>query len=125
MVALDSLEEGVTEQMVNEIGGEVLFGSPQTIDLWTTRLRHQTAAVTWWRSETDGQLRAADIGNKDMIPLVVTRQSRAAPVSGTTKLGRGDEVAVLMLNERLSALEKQMTELGFQKRSEETSARGS
>ncbi len=96
----------VTTEMVDEAGGEILFGVERDLDLWNVRLRKKTAKVEWWQSAADESFELVDsqsqdaVINKILLPLVRTRDGKTEPVVVGTKIKSGDELLFLVFEEK-------------------------
>ncbi len=108
-VALHLHEGHVTDEMVHRIGGRVLFGVQQDLDLWSVRLARGTAAVERWRCDAKPDGTDADAEETEgllpktlqnaMLPLAVHRGGRAFPADERTELKKGDEISVVVFEE--------------------------
>lgn len=112
-VALDLRPSEVTETTVSNAGHEILFGGPVDLDGWRHRFEQGLTDVSAWRWEGEGE-RAGSAGGeardgeggaglgrrsswgdrlpRSMLPLVIHREGRAAPVTAGTRLQPGDVV---------------------------------
>lgn len=88
-VALRSGHVGIDEGTVLRLGGHVLFGGPQDIPLWISRLERGEAALE--RRRLEGPER----GIEGALPLAVRRGKRVFPVDEEVVLKEGDELYAL------------------------------
>lgn len=88
----------ITAEMIEEVGGQFLFGAKRDLDLWNVRLRKKTASVERWQCSSDETVQLVSSDNDDLVinkiilPLVRIRDDKAIPVCADTKVKSGDEV---------------------------------
>jgi NhaP-type Na+/H+ or K+/H+ antiporter len=90
-IALETGESGVTEKMVEDLGGEVLFGRARRVGLWRTRMRAKDAVIERWRYERPQEHLELDHAPVGMIlALGVLRNTQAVLVDRHLELVEGD-----------------------------------
>ncbi|MEM7676672.1 MAG: cation:proton antiporter, partial [Myxococcota bacterium] len=105
LIALDSTDRGITEDMVERIEGEIWTGTAVTISKWMQRLRANQAIRQKWRvSEATEKLTSSvlkELIERELIlPLALLRNGRASPVGSSTELTENDEIIVLVPADR-------------------------
>ena len=104
-LAITSSDRGVTPEMVDDFGGELLFGRALDVDAWNKRLNKGELEVVWWRYR--GRGRPAELlgeGGTQYLALLHRRRGRAEPLTDRTVIRRRSEVAVLMDKTRIDDL---------------------
>lgn len=99
-VALSRLYGGQQEARVHEIGAGMLFGEPIDVESWNHELREGTVDVSRWRFDgtTSGTVAGPggeawrDRRGTELLPLVVIREGRVAPVTDRMEFRAEDEV---------------------------------
>ncbi len=115
-VALEHELEGVTRKMVHGLGAELLFAAALDLTQWASRLRRGAVATERWRLETPGP-EAAPFGVKPrealVVPLVLRRGGKSAPVTDGQAPRVGDEVVLLVHAERRAAAHAALRDAGW------------
>jgi NhaP-type Na+/H+ or K+/H+ antiporter len=92
-VAVRRAHVGVSQEVVQRLGGHLLFGEPEEILAWTSRLENGKARVEPWiktpAASSDGHLPDLD---GLLLPLVVQRGKRAFPVDERVTFRPGDRL---------------------------------
>jgi len=115
-VGLSKWERGVTPEMVDDFGGEVLFGAAVDVSLWSHRLDSETCTVVWHRfvgNRKSPGLCTEGESNVPFVPLVTRRGGIVAPVTDHTRFRRGTEVAILIDGSRAGAVEAELAKRGW------------
>lgn len=119
LVALDSLDRGVTEEMLVKIGAEVLFGRATAVDLWSVRLRQKTASASWWHlkpSDDSEPLEVGKIGEGNLaLPLVKGEDKHFKPCTSGSKIVHGEEVRILIATEKQAKALEHLEALGLER----------
>ncbi len=105
-VALTAWGRGVTPDMVDELGAEVLFGAAVNIATWSHRLDNGTARLEQWRftgNRRSPPLFTLDDPKPAYVPLVHRRKRAVTPVSTETRFGKGSHVVLVIDVEVLDA----------------------
>jgi NhaP-type Na+/H+ or K+/H+ antiporter len=121
LVALRRGTAGLRERQVEEVGAEVLFGSPAELDAWSGRLREGSAVRERWRYggdeppvrppwEAPG---SGDSPPPNLLPLAVHRGGAAAPVGSATELRPGDEVSFAWPTDEDDRMRRRLRESGW------------
>jgi NhaP-type Na+/H+ or K+/H+ antiporter len=100
-VALRRGHLGINEEAVHRLGGHVLFGEPQVIDLWILRLEEGEATVETWLYE--GARSSSKLVDRDvdlrLLPLVVRRGRVVLPVDEELDFKNGDVLSLAIARE--------------------------
>jgi Trk K+ transport system NAD-binding subunit len=100
----------IEPQMVKEAGGVVLFADKADLELWSVRARREMARVELWSlpelgEETEIQFKASDLllpeVQNDLLPLAIRRKDDLSLFDDTTKLKSGDELFIMLFEERI------------------------
>jgi len=90
----------VSEEMVQKIGARVLFGRRRHTDLWTLRLERGLATRERWR-KVESEAESAPLEEElALLPLLHRRGSAVRPMDDRVKLRAGDEVELLIFEEK-------------------------
>lgn len=87
-VALAASHGEIHADLADEQGGRVLFGMPQDVELWITRIGHDRANVQVWRNTAESAERAQGSGLcesleplcETLLPLAWVRNGEVRPV---------------------------------------------
>lgn len=83
---------GVSVEVVERLGGHLLFGRPEEILAWTSRIENGEAGVEHWvRSGTASPDGVPDLDGH-LLPLAVQRGKRAFPVDESVIFRSGDRL---------------------------------
>jgi NhaP-type Na+/H+ or K+/H+ antiporter len=103
-VALHLDEGHVTHEMIQAVGGRVLFGAQRDTDLWAVRVRRRLAVPERWRreaeEETQPEEEAAFEEAAAVLPLALYRDDGVELIDEATRMRKGDEVLFLVFAER-------------------------
>jgi NhaP-type Na+/H+ or K+/H+ antiporter len=107
----------VERSLLAQIGGEVLFGAPDDVALWSVRLRRGVARVERWRLGGEGGDRWPPAGLPDglVLPLALKQGSTTRPVVESTRLKQGDELTLAVNVERSAEVEELLARLAAQR----------
>jgi hypothetical protein len=128
-VALTRGGGGVTEAIVRQAGGTLLFGIPRDLELWALRLRRGMAPIEIWRygePPASGVQRAADPFDTPKtlcLPLVVWRGERVFPANRADGLVEGDVVHFAVFREHGAQARAWLRENGWRAAEEEEADR--
>ena len=99
-VALQKASRSVTTQMVERLGGRVLFGEPRNIHFWSHCLRRGAAVIESWvyEGEAPGEAPRVVIANGTLavLPLAYSRKKNIFVAGGDLKLRQGDVLHVMI-----------------------------
>ncbi len=115
-IGLAKWESGVTPEMVEDFGGEVLFGGAVDVPTWSSRLEAETCAVVWHRftgNRKSPPLCTEGESNPAFVPLVTRRKKVVAPVTDHTRFRRGTEVAILIDTAREKVAKDELGKRGW------------
>ena len=89
--------EGVTTDMVLEMGGKVACGRAFDIEKWSMLLERGHAEIQIWRAEIIKN-QSLEIYKKGApyIPLVIVRDKTTLPVDNNTTIKSGDQFYILV-----------------------------
>lgn len=120
---------GVDEEIVQRLGGHVLFGAPQDVRLWVRRLESGLAAVErWQRAEDTEPAKPAEpaeapaatpsgleslVRGDLLLPLTVLRGRKIFLVDETVAFRRGDILSAVLPEEHRSAVSREMERQGW------------
>jgi len=106
--------EGVTTDMVLEMGGKVACGRAFDIEKWSMLLERGHAEIQIWRAEIIKN-QSLEIYKKEapFIPLVIVRDKTALPVDNTTTIKSGDQLHILVRAQTNSNPSVNLDDLGF------------
>jgi NhaP-type Na+/H+ or K+/H+ antiporter len=92
---------GINEDAVDRLGGHVLFGEPQAVDLWALRLERREATMERW--SYGGERSSIRMVEEDLdlraLPLAVRRGRGVMPVDETLEIQPGDELSLVIARE--------------------------
>ncbi len=114
-ISVAQWEHGVTPDMVQDFGGEVLFGAAVDVSAWSTRIHDETCDIVWHRFVGNRKSPPLCAGNEKVsfVPLVVERNEQVAPITGRTRFRRGAQVAVLIDRARAEAARDDLARRGW------------
>ena len=112
--------EGVTTDMVLEMGGKIACGRAFDIEKWSMLLERGRAEIQIWRAEIIKN-QSLEIYKKEapFIPLVIIRDKTVLPVDNTTTIKTGDQLYILVRAQNNDYPSVNPDDLGFS-RIEET-----
>ena len=104
---------GVSQEVVHRLGGHLLFGRPEEIVAWTSRLESGEAGVESWvkAGKSDGRLPDLD---GLLLPLAVQRGKRAFPVDESASFRSGDRLYTAVVEERRREIAAGLREAGWE-----------
>ena len=106
--------EGISTNMVKEIGGQIAFGREFDIEKWGVLLQRKKANIQIWRaSNIVNQFSLSRINHDDLIPLVIVRNNNANPVDHSTIVKYDDIVYLLVQNNNQNDSNQLLVEFGF------------
>jgi len=121
-VALESIGEGVTPDMVRRIDGSVLFAEAYDVDAWNTRIdQGETRAERWRCVDATAANRPPDsseIALKNAhrglsLPLGIERAGRTRPVDEELEFREGDVLTVAINVTRAAEAEQRLASHGW------------
>jgi hypothetical protein len=92
--------------MIDDFGGEVLFGGAVDVGLWSNRLSSEACEVVWHRfrgNRKSPPLFTRGESNAPYVPLVLKRGKTIEPVTSRSRFARGTTVAMLIDTTRTAA----------------------
>lgn len=98
-IGLSHWEHGVTSEMVEDFGGEVLFGAAVDVTAWSNLLDSKGCDLVWHRF-TGNRKSPPLFTNAEthpyFVPMVVKRKQLVEPLTKHSRLGRRVTVAILI-----------------------------
>ena len=114
LVGIKSDSEGVTVEMVTEMGATIPFGQPCDIEQWVGWFRRGLVAVeryTYTGSDDPG---LTGPGSKGLfLPLVYHHNGSAVPLDNTVKIGVNDEVTLAINSRRANEAQNRLANHGW------------
>ncbi len=119
--ALSSEGGKVSPEMVENLGAAVLWDEPQYLGLWSERLKRERAVIERWMCElarpadTEEAADAAEERSRKqaLLRLAVRRGERVRPYSTKLSVAPGDELHVVVQNDRREAAHAWLTHQGW------------
>ena len=101
LVGIKSMAEGITSEMVKEIGGRIPFGSQCDIEQWAGWIQRGITSINRYSLTSPASDNNFQDGTEGIIlPLVLHRKSKSQPIDDTTEIKAGDEVTMIVNNQR-------------------------
>ena len=101
LVGIKSMAEGITSEMVKEIGGRIPFGSQCDIEQWAGWIQRGITSINRYSLTSPASNNNFQDGTEGVIlPLVLHRKSKSQPIDDTTEIKAGDEVTMIVNNQR-------------------------
>jgi NhaP-type Na+/H+ or K+/H+ antiporter len=128
-VALRRGHLSVNPEMVHELGAQVLFGEPRSIELWNLRLERGLATIERWkrvepgRADLEPELKAATAARRGaapgdaellVLPLVVLRNGKTLVVDDAMRFRQDDELYAVVFAEQRSRAHAWLAERGWE-----------
>jgi hypothetical protein len=110
------------DQMVARIGARVLFAAPRDLDLWVLRLGKGEAQLKTWQSAPPEVADGEDVTAEELtlgelpeaiLPLVMLRGRKVAPVDETTTRRKGDRMVTATMMKGGEGAEPTMASQGW------------
>ena len=105
---------GVSQEVVHRLGGHLLFGEPEEILAWTSRLENGQAGVERW--VRTGAASADGLPDLDglLLPLAVQRGKRAFPMDESVAFRAGDRLYTAAVGGRSQEIAAGLREAGWE-----------
>ena len=101
LVGIKSMAEGITSEMVKEIGGKIPFGRQCDIEKWAGWIQRGITSINRYSLTSPASNNNFQDGTEGVIlPLVLHRKSKSQPIDDTTEIKAGDEVTMIVNNQR-------------------------
>ena len=101
LVGIKSMSEGITSEMVKEIGGRIPFGRQCDIEQWAGWIQRGITSINRYSLTSPASNNNFQDGMEGIIlPLVLHRKSKSQPIDDTTEIKAGDEVTMIVNNQR-------------------------
>ena len=116
-VALASLQEGITPELLRDDDARVLFDSPHDVERWDVRSHHGEMTVERFRFEppepaVEASETAAGAGERYVL-LCITRGTRTFPMYAGLSPEAGDVAAIALHTDEQEAAVRSLRELGW------------
>lgn len=114
-VAVRRAHVGVSQEVVQRLGGHLLFGEPEEIVAWMNRLESGEARVEPWIKTTAASFNGhlPDLDGL-LLPLVVQRGKRAFPVDERVTFRPGDRLFAALDEERRQEIAARLQQAGWE-----------
>lgn len=113
-VVLHDFERGVTTEIVQDAGSEVLFGMPIDLEHWSAKLEDKEADITRWTFNAQKvEIKPPTQGHAEFVIVTVQRGNQIWPMTLRTTLKKGDEVMVLFETAHAQEVTAHLAALGF------------
>ena len=101
LVGIKSMAEGITSEMVKEISGRIPFGGQCNIEQWAGWIQRGITSINRYSLTSPASNNNFQDGTEGVIlPLVLHRKSKSQPIDDTTEIKAGDEVTMIVNNQR-------------------------
>ena len=101
LVGIKSMAEGITSEMVKEIGGRIPFGRHCDIEQWAGWIQRGITSINRYSLTSPASDNNFQDGTEGIIlPLVLHSKSKSQPIDDTTEIKAGDEVTMIVNNQR-------------------------
>ena len=101
LVGIKSMAEGITSEMVKEIGGRIPFGRQCDIEQWAGWIQRGITSINRYSLTSPASNNNFQDGMEGIIlSLVLHRKSKSQPIDDTTEIKAGDEVTMIVNNQR-------------------------
>ena len=101
LVGIKSMAEGITSEMVKEISGRIPFGRQCDIEQWAGWIQRGITSINRYSLTSPASNNNFQDGTEGIIlPLVLHRKSKSQPIDDTTEIKAGDEVTMIVNNQR-------------------------
>ncbi len=105
---------GVSQEVVQRLGGHLLFGEPEEILAWTSRMETCQAGVEpWVKAGTASPDGLPDLDGL-LLPLAVQRGKRAFPMDERVTFRPGDRLYAAVVEERRQEIATGLREAGWE-----------
>ncbi len=98
-LALTSRDRRVTQSMVEDVGGEVLFGAELDLDQWATAISKNQVQTSRWKRGVRQKCTLNSIVDASAIPLVHGQGKKAEPCTNRTGFKKGSVLRVMHLSD--------------------------
>jgi len=97
LVGIKTESEGITFEMVKEIGASIPFGGHFDIEQWSGRIQRGTTSLEEFAISNPVKINRLIADAEGIIlPLVLHRKSKARPIDDSIELKKGDIISVLL-----------------------------
>ncbi|MEZ4328887.1 MAG: cation:proton antiporter [Polyangiales bacterium] len=115
-IGLSKWEHGVSPEMIDDFGGEVLFAGAVDVPLWSGRLDAKSCSVAWYRFT--GNRKSPPLGtggesNPPYVPLVLVHRKTVEPITSRSRFRRGTTIAILVDGARAEAADVELAKRGW------------
>jgi hypothetical protein len=116
-VGLKRDDEGITAEMVDEIGGRIPFARAMDLEKWSLWVRKEQVEAMTLIYNVDEEKIASDVFGKEstglILPLIIHHQKSVAPVGHNTILKTDDIITCLIRKEKKVAFNDWLADSPF------------
>jgi hypothetical protein len=116
-VGLKRDDEGITAEMVDEIGGRIPFARAMDLEKWSLWVRKEQVEAMTLIYNVDEEKIASDVFGKEstglILPLIIHHQKSVAPVGHNTILKTDDTITCLIRKEKKVAFNDWLADSPF------------
>jgi hypothetical protein len=98
-------DEGVTADMVAEVGGNIPFSRARDLEKWSVWIRRDQVETISLICQSEDEVSAGDAFGKEtegvLIPLTSTRSTKTIPLGHLTELKKDDQITCLVHAEKM------------------------
>ena len=98
-------DEGVTADMVAEVGGNIPFSRARDLEKWSVWIRRDQVETISLICQSEDEVSAGDAFGKEtegvLIPLTSTRSTKTIPLGHLTVLKKDDEITCLVYSQKM------------------------
>lgn len=109
-IGIKTDEEGVTTEMVEEMGGMIPFARARDLEKWSVWIRRKQVEPVHLICNSDIEVLAEDAFDKNtegiIIPFTYNRRTKPRPLGHVTKLKKRDQISCLVHTRKLEPFEK-------------------
>ncbi|HBN45929.1 MAG TPA: hypothetical protein DD389_05625, partial [Candidatus Marinimicrobia bacterium] len=98
-------DEGVTADMVAEVGGNIPFSRARDLEKWSVWIRRDQVETISLICQSEDVVSADNVFGKEtegiVIPLTSTRSTKTIPLGHLTELKKDDEITCLVYSQKM------------------------
>ncbi len=109
-ISIKTDEEGITSDMVEEMGGVIPFARARDLEKWSVWIRRKQVKAVNLICESEDEVFAEKAFDMEtigiIIPITFSRNSEIQPLGHLTKLKRKDQISCLVHFRKMEQFEK-------------------
>ena len=109
-IGIKTDEEGITSEMVEEIGGVIPFARARDLEKWSVWIRREQIKAINLICDSEDEVIAEQAFNKEtegiIIPITFSRNSEFQPLGHLTKIKKNDQIMCLVHIRKMEQFEK-------------------